>query len=281
MKKSLFYGILLIVIAAFVLLSGCISIPGLDSNSPSENETENISEIYNLSIFYPIINGQEKKVESGTYYAAPKASDIQVIRLVNNKKEIQILKEDGLLVFTDAEIKDVYFIPAEIFTMTKEDIEALINNPAPSDLNYKINVSSNESHIVLAENFTGIMAYTFIPSSNDSILINDNPEAVKIVLPSGTTTGNRLIGTARPTPDLIESGENGEKILKWNAPVGKIRVKYYAENIPYYMLLAASALIGAMIAVYLWYRYQIKKLQKISKYVDPNENDGFSEQKKV
>ena len=280
MKKSLFYGILIIAFAAFIFLSGCISIPGLTSDPDSENETADVSEIYNLSIFYPIISGQEKIVESGSYYAASDAPDVQVVRWINNTKDIQVLKETGLLVLTDAEIKDVYFIPAEKQTLTKEEMDALLEKPIPVELKYTIKNSSRTTHIVLEKNFTGLLAYTFVPSSNsNSIVVNDNAEAVKIVLPSGMNTGNRFIGTAKPTPDLIESGENGEKILKWNAPIGKVSTKYYSEKTPFYMMAAAAALIGAIVAVYLWYRYQIKKLQKITKYIDPNENDGFSKRK--
>ena len=276
MKKKLLYITLLISIAAFVFLSGCTSILNPDSNS--ENDTANIS-IYNLSIFYPVINGQEKIVESGIYYTVSDASDIHVVRLIDNKKEIRILEETGLLVFTSAEIKDVYFVTDSNFTMTKESIEALTDNPTPADLNYTIKNPKKGPQIVLEQNFSGILVYTFVPSSDKSIIINDDSKAVKIVLPLGMTTGNRLIGTARPAPDLTETGENGEKILKWNNPVGQIGVKYYSEKSPFYMTIAAFALAGAIAAVYLWNRYQIKKLQKISRYIDPNENEGFGKKK--
>jgi hypothetical protein len=279
MKKKLLYGLLLIAIAAFVSLSGCISF--LNSDSPSENEASAIAEIYNLSVFYPTILGQEKIVESGTYYVASNVSDIKIVRLIDNKKEIKILEENGLFAFTDAEIKDVYFVTDSDFTMTKENIETLINNPISADLNYTIKKSSRSSQIVLEKNFSGILVYTFVPSSNSkAIVVNDGSKAVKIVLPPEMTTGNRFIGTARPAPDLTESGENGEKILKWNNPVGQTSVKYYSEKAPFYMTVTAFALIGLIAAVYLWNRYQIQKLQKISKYIDPDENDGFSRQKK-
>ena len=277
MKKKLLYSILLMAVIAFVFLSGCTSF--LNSDSDSENEASNVS-IYNLSVFYPKINGQEKIVESGTYYAVSDASDIRVVRLIDNKKEIRILEETGLFVFTDAEIKDVYFVTESNFTMTKENIEILLNNPTFVRLNYTIKNSSKSSQIVLEQNFSGILVYTFVPSSNSkSIIINDDSKAVKIVLPPEMTTGNRLIGTARPAPDLTESGENEEKILKWNNPVGQIGVKYYSEKAPFYMTVAAFILAGAIAAVYLWNRYQIKKLQKISKYIDPNENEGFGKKK--
>jgi hypothetical protein len=282
MKKSLFYGILIIAIAALIFLSGCISIPGLTSDSDSENETANVSEIYNLSIFYPVINGQEKIVESGSYYAVSDAPDVQVVRWIENQKDIQVLKETGLLVFNDAEIKDVYFIPSENQTPTKEEIESLINNPKSVDLNYTIKNSNKNSQIILEENFTGVLAYTFVPSSNsNSIIVNDNVKAVRIILPPGMTTGHPLIGTAKPKSDLIETGENGEQILKWNAPIGNVSAKYYSEKTPFYMMVAAAALLGAMVVVYLWYRYQIKRLQKITKYIDPDENAGFGKRKQI
>ena len=282
MKKSLFYGILIIAFAAFIFLSGCVSIPGLTSDPDSENETASVSEIYNLSIFYPVVSGQEKTAESGSYYAVLDASDVQVVRWIENQKDIRILKETGLLVFTDAEIKDIYFIPSENQTPTEEEIESLINNPKSVDLNYTIKNSNKNSQIILEENFTGVLAYTFVPSSNsNSIIVNDNVKAVRIILPPGMTTGNPLIGTAKPKPDLIETGENGEQILKWNAPIGNVSAKYYSEKTPFYMMVAAAALLGAMAGVYLWYRYQIKRLQKITKYIDPDENAGFGKRKQI
>jgi len=282
MKKSLFYGILIIAFAAFIFLSGCVSIPGLTSDPDSENETASVSEIYNLSIFYPVVSGQEKTAESGSYYAVLDASDVQVVRWIENQKDIRILKETGLLVFTDAEIKDIYFIPSENQTPTEEEIESLINNPKSVDLNYTIKNSNKNSQIILEENFTGVLAYTFVPSSNsNSIIVNDNVKAVRIILPSGMTTGHPLIGTAKPKPDLIETGENGEQILKWNAPIGNVSAKYYSEKTPFYMMVAAAALLGAMAGVYLWYRYQIKRLQKITKYIDPDENAGFGKRKQI
>ena len=282
MKKSLFYGILIIAIAALIFLSGCVSIPGFTSDSDSENETANVSEIYNLSIFYPVVSGQEKIVESGSYYAVSDAPDVQVVRWIENQKDIRILKETGLLVFTDAEIKDVYFIPSENQTPTEEEIESLINNPKSVDLNYTIKNSNKNSQIILEENFTGVLAYTFVPSSNsNSIIVNDNVKAVRIILPPEMTTGNPLIGTAKPKPDLIETGENGEQILKWNAPIGNVSAKYYSEKTPFYMMIVAAVLLGAIAGVYLWYRYQIKRLQKITKYIDPDENAGFGKRKQI
>jgi hypothetical protein len=282
MKKSLFYGILIIAFTALIFLSGCVSIPGLTSDPDSENETVNVSEMYNLSIFYPVINGQEKVTESGSYYAVSDSPDVQVVRWIENQKEIRILKETGLLVLTDAEIKDVYFIPSENQTPTKEEIESLINNPKVVDLNYTIKNSNKISQIILEENFTGLLAYTFVPSSDSkSIIVNDNVKAVRIILPPGMTTGNPLIGTTKPKPDLIEAGENGEQILKWKAPIGNVSVKYYSEKAPFYMMIAAAALLGAIVCVYLWYRYQIKRLQKITKYIDPDEKAGFGKRKQI
>ncbi len=279
MKKGLFPFLFLILIVAAVSLSGCLSSLTGEKNSTTEAEDiDGVLDIYELNIFVPTVKGEEKIVESGTYFVDSESSAVQVVRLVNDRKEISLLRDAGLLSFKAPEFTEIYFITAENFTLTEEGIAALLENPVRADLTYKVESVTRSPTINLEENFTGVLVYTFSPHmGGTSVSVNDGAAAVQIILPDGLTTGNRIIGTASPTPDSFEEDENGRNILKWNSPLGGVGVKYYSENAPFYLLISFSALIGAVVAVFLWYRYQIKKLHKITKMID-DEKSGFRKQ---
>jgi len=280
MKTSLLLALILIITAAAIAFSGCVSIPGLTAEPESEslNHMSDIPDRYETDIFIPLFNGEPKVVSSGSYYVLPK-SEVRVVRLVSDTNQIQILKETGLLAFGEGEIKDVYFLSAENFSMTPEGVKALETDPVWMDLNYTVKHTNRVSSVILEENFSGLIFYTYTPRSNNGrILVNDGAEAVQIILPANTTTGNRVLGTASPAPDITETAENGEKIMKWNRPVTAVAVKYYNENAPLYVLIGFSFLGGAIAAVLAWNRFQIKRLRKITKFTDPDEEEGFRKQ---
>ena len=281
MKKGFFvlFLILILLTAFCISVSGCLS--SLYNDTKKIEPVEDVDEIlkqYELNIFMPVIQGNEKAVESGTYYAS--ASEIQVIRVVNASDEITLLKENALLALKDAEYESIYFLTAEDFSMTADGINAIAENPIPVNLNYTLNVSNKAAKLVLEENFSGVLVYTFRPDMNStSFIINDGAKAVQIILPEKTTTGNRLIGRAAPTQDMTETDEFGRTVLKWNAPTGTVSVKFYNESAPGYLLFAAIILVAASGIVFLWYRYQIGKLHKITKMIDSDDASGFRKSK--
>lgn len=279
MKKGLFPLLILILVAAAVSLSGCLSVStGETGNATEAEDIGGVLDIYELNVFVPVVKGEQKIVESGTYFVDPDSSAVQVIRVINDRKEISLLRDSGLLSFEAPEFTDIYFITAENFTLTEEGIAALLENPVMADPAYKAESAKRSPTINLEENFTGVLVYTFRPHmGGTSVTVNDGAAAVEIILPDGLTTGNRIIGTASPAPDSFEEDENGRSVLKWNAPLNAVGVKYYSESAPFYLLISFSALVGAVIAVFLWYRYQIKKLNKITKLID-DESSGFRKQ---
>ncbi|MDR0767036.1 MAG: DUF5803 family protein [Methanosarcinales archaeon] len=283
MKKGLFLFLLFALIIAVVSLSGCLSMLTNDSNNSTE--AENISDvlkIYELNIFVPMIAGQERVVESGTYFVNSDSSAVQVIRLISNQKEVSLLRDTNLFSFEAPGFTDIYFITAEDFenfTITREGIDMLLENPALANPDYTLRSARSSSTIEFEENFTGVLVYTLRPHmGSTSITVNDGAVAIQIILPDGLTTGNRIIGTASPNPDSFEEDEYGRNVLRWNNPLSSVSVNYYNENAPFYLLISFSALMGAVIAVYLWYRYQTKKLRRITRLID-DETSGFRKQK--
>ncbi|MDR2944350.1 MAG: DUF5803 family protein [Methanosarcinales archaeon] len=277
MKKSLFPFLILIVAA--VSLSGCLSALTETNNATEAEDIDAVLDIYELNIFMPAAGDEDKIVESGTYFVDSESSAVQVVRLVNDQQEVSLLYDSSLLSFEAPEFTEIYFITAENFTVTGDGIAALLESPVMEKPVYSAENLKKSPIIRFEENFTGVLVYTFRPpSGSESVIINDGAEAIQIILPKGVMTGNRIIGTASPTPDSFEEDENGRNILKWNSPLTSVSVKYYSESAPFYLLILLSALIGAMIVVFLWYRYQIRKLRKITNLID-DEKSGFRKQK--
>lgn len=279
MKKSFFLIYLFVIVVAIfaaVSFSGCL---GLLLDSDETNETADISEIYDLNVFIPIVNGQERVVESGTYSTVSKSSDILVVSLVDNKKEIQILKDTGLFGLSNTRIKDVYFIAHDNFSMTPEGVNETISSPVVLPLEYRQKETSREVKLILEENFSGILVYTLSPMiGTNSIVVNDGAQAVQVILSDGYDTGNHLFGRPSPSPDSITDSD-GQKIMKWNAPLGKVSVKYYQGNAPFYFTLVCIVLISFAALVWFRYQYQIRKLRRITNQSDPNSEEGFRNKK--
>ena len=279
MKKKFFLNSLLFifVILAALSFSGCLGLLSPDETNPAEPD---ISEMYDLNVFIPIVNGNERIVESGTYFTLPKSSDVQVVRLVDNKKEIRILKETGLFGFSSTHIKDVYFITNENFSMTADGINETIASPSLVPAAYKLKENSKEARLILEENFSGILVYTTSPTiGSNSVIVNDGAAAVQVILAEGYETGSLFFGKPSPAPDSTETTSDGDKIMRWNAPTGKVSVKYYQNKAPLYFTLAGVVLLLCIALVLVRYQYQIRKLKKVTRLHDPDFDAGFRNQK--
>ncbi|WNY26344.1 DUF5803 family protein [Methanolapillus ohkumae] len=277
--KNILLIIFLSSVAVFlVFAAGCISNP-LD-DSVAKDTDGNVSQIYNISAFVPVINNTSAVVESGSY-VPQNTKEIQVVRVIDNKSKIPVIQETGLLVLSGPELKDVYFLTVDNFSLTEESLKQIYENPVPADISYTLKKTNSGANIESDQNFSGILLYTLVQSSGENtVLVNDNAKAVQITLPAGTTTGNRLLGVASPEPDAVLTGETGQEIFQWNAPKGKVSVKYYNENAPMYMIFVGIALVLVILAIYFYYRNQIQKLKKITESVDPDGANGFRKQRK-
>ncbi|WNY25607.1 DUF5803 family protein [Methanolapillus millepedarum] len=274
--KSLF---LMFALAAVLTAAGCLS--PLSSENSTENGTNqnaNVSDIYNISVFVPTINNTSEVVESGSYDILETGS-VQVIRLVDNKNQMPVIEESGFLVFSGPEIKDVYFLTTDNFSMTQDSLDKIYANPVPANVSYTLKSKTSGTTLEFDQNFSGIVAYTLVQSAGENkIVVDDGAKAVLITLPPNTTTGNRILGTASPKPDTI-GDEDTREVLEWNAPTGNVSVKYYNEKAPMYMIIAGILLAVAVLGIYLYYQRQIRQLQKITRSVDPDGNSGFRKQR--
>lgn len=251
-----------------------------DSEDSLNNETVfDVLSLYELNIFVPNIDGENKVVESGSYFVSEDSSKTRVVRLIHNQSEVFLLKDDGFFSFEEPKYEDIYLITNSDFSMTEECIYKLVENPELYELNYSLKSSGRTPTLNFDESFSGVLLYTYNPSGRDtSLTVNDGAEAIQIILPENITTGNRIIGVAQPAPDSTEQDEQDRKILKWNKPAGLVAVKYYDENVPLYLFIAGFALLGIIVAVLIWYQYKIKNLRAITKLID-DEKSGFRKQR--
>ncbi|MDV0447823.1 hypothetical protein MsAg5_17400 [Methanosarcinaceae archaeon Ag5] len=280
MKMRFKFLFILLAVVAVLAAAGCISNPFGSENDTvnSTNESVNVTDIYNISVFVPTINNTSEIVESGTYDIL-ETGEVKVVRLVDNKSKIPVIEESGFLVFSGPEIKNVYFLTTDNFSMTQDSLDQIYADPQPANVSYTLKNKTSGAGLELEENFSGIVVYTLVQSASENkIVIDDGAKAVQITLPPKTTTGFRLLGTASPTPDNTTETDDRE-VMQWNQPTGTVVVKYYNENAPMYMILAAVLLMAAILGIYLYYRSQIRKLRKITEAVDPDGNSGFRKQR--
>ena len=112
---------------------------------------------------------------------------------------------------------------------------------------------------------TGNLVYTVPHLGQQFILPLRDNGSVRLILPLGYTTGDRILGIARPDPDKVTVDKN-ETVLTWNNPPGQvIEVDYYKVSAPD-ALKRIFALLAIMAAILLLEYYaSIRKLRTISR----------------
>jgi len=199
---------------AVISLSGCTDV----AKTPIAPN----SSVYEYDIF---LNGSELNggfARTSTFYLSTNSS-VKVVNIIDNESLIDIMPLEDLTK-TDAETLSNIVIIGDYANNTSSSIDLFENYSTQqnvSGLNYTISekVLKGQKHIYL--NFTepirGYVAYTMTSSTGQEFLhIAQTPSVVRVVLPEGYTTGNLLIGRARPKPDQIYYDNYGRMNLVWN-----------------------------------------------------------------
>lgn len=199
---------------AVISLSGCTDV----AKTPIEPN----SSVYEYDVF---LNGSELNggfARTSTFYLSTNSS-VKVVNIIDNESLIDIMPLEDLTK-TDAETLSNIVIIGDYANNTSSSIDLFENYSTQqnvSALNYTISekVTKGQKHIYL--NFTepirGYVAYTMTSSTGQEFLhIAQTPSVVRVVLPEGYTTGNLLIGRARPKPDQIYYDNYGRMNLVWN-----------------------------------------------------------------
>ncbi|NTV77835.1 MAG: hypothetical protein HGA25_01485, partial [Clostridiales bacterium] len=202
---------------AVVSLSGCID--DLADKTPIKPN----SSMYEFDVFLnkeSQLNGSFAR--TSTFYLSTNSS-MKAVNIIDNESLLDIMPLEDLTKM-DADILSNIVVIADYANNTSSSIDLFENYSTEqkvSSLNYTTSeeVKKGQKHIYL--NFTepirGYVAYTMtVPTGQEFIHITQTPSVVRVVLPDGYTTGNLLIGRARPKPDQTYYDDYGRMNLVWN-----------------------------------------------------------------
>jgi hypothetical protein len=100
--------------------------------------------------------------------------------------------------------------------------------------------------------------------------LEDGP--VRIILPKGYVTGDRVLGIPFPKPDYERAGANGTELIWNNLTKGRtIAVSYYRESAPAALEKIFAILALAAVALLLEYYLNIRRLRAVR---EEKEGDG-------
>jgi len=109
---------------------------------------------------------------------------------------------------------------------------------------------------------TGSLIYNITLQGQQFVLPIRDHRPVRIILPTGYTTGDRSLGITRPAPDAISEDDAGN-VLIWNntTSISYIEVNYYRKNALQALTLILSILALAGLALLIEYYFSIRKLR--------------------
>lgn len=283
---------------AVVSLSGCID--DLADKTPIKPN----SSMYEFDVFLnkeSQLNGSFAR--TSTFYLSTNSS-MKAVNIIDNESLLDIMPLEDLTKM-DADILSNIVVIADYANNTSSSIDLFENYSTEqkvSSLNYTTSeeVKKGQKHIYL--NFTepirGYVAYTMtVPTGQEFIHIAQTPSVVRVVLPDGYTTGNLLIGRARPKPDQTYYDDYGRMNLVWNNTDAEksslanmfettfnteieepsntlklIGVKFYKESAPRDLLVAGIILGSLALIVIVDSLKKRRKLRKLREQIEARAN---------
>lgn len=253
-----------------VFMSGCID----QKKEIILDEPGNISN-YEFEVFQDEWDN-EIPANTTTYYILEDKTEIQVVSIVINSSKLEIFPPDSLGGSSNEDpIKNFVLLAglANETVASSKTFMRLSNNSNVSDLNYTLTqeIARNMKVINLEfeEPVTGFIAYTLnIPGTQSFTFMKPDSEFIRVVLPKGFVTGNRIFGIARPEPYDTSFDEEERQTLLWISSKMEereeaIQVKYYTESAPMYFFAAIVALLFGVAMVLSRYSRSKKELESV------------------
>ncbi len=280
--KTIFLLLALLV----VFISGCLD----QKKEITLDEPGNISS-YEYDVF---LDGENNiPANTTTYYILEDKTKVQAVHIVINSSKLEIFPPDSLGGGSDeVPVKNVVLLvePANETVASSETFMRLSNSNNVSDMNHTFTqeVSQNMKVINLEfeEPVTGFIAYTLKTSGTQSFtFVKPDSEFIRVVLPEGYVTGNRIFGIARPEPSETSFDDKGRQTLLWissemGAREEAIQVKYYAESAPMYFFAAIVALLLGVAMVLSRYSKSRKELESVREIFELEKEYEKKEQRK-
>jgi hypothetical protein len=252
-----------------VLVSGC-----MDQKKEIVPDGGNISN-YEFEVFLNE-SGNQTLANTTTYYLLEDNTKVQVVNIAVNTSKLEIYPPETLGGGREENpIQDFVLLvePANETTATPQTFEELSRRNETSDLNHTLiqEISRNMKVINLEfeEPVTGFIAYTLeTPGTQSFAFLKPNSEFIRVILPEGYVTGNRVFGIARPEPANVTVDEKGRQTLLWiSSKMGEreeaIQVKYYTKSAPLLFSAAIIALLCGVGLVLLHYARSKKELESV------------------
>ncbi|WP_239451408.1 DUF5803 family protein [Methanosarcina horonobensis] len=267
--KTKYVFILLALLVIFI--SGCID----QKKEITLDEPGNISS-YEFEVFLDEWDN-EIPANTTTYYIMSDKTEVQAVHIVINSSKLEIFPPDSLGGGGPEKdpIKNFVLLvePANETVASSETFVRLSNNSNVSDINYTLTQDIVRSmkvvNLEFEEPVTGFIAYTLeTPGTQSFTFMRPDSEFIRVVLPEGYVTGNRVFGIARPEPSDTSFDEKGRQTLLWiSSKMGDreeaIQVKYYTESAPMYFFAAIIALLFGVAMVLSRYSRSKKELESV------------------
>lgn len=110
----------------------------------------------------------------------------------------------------------------------------------------------------------GHLTYATKSTGQQFVTITTGDGPVKVVLPEGYTTGNRLLGIARPDPDQVLQTPGGTELIWKNASVNQIiEVSYYRDIAPLALTRIFAIIAAAAGVLLVEYYLSMRRLRSI------------------
>jgi hypothetical protein len=253
-----------------VFVSGCLG----EKKDIPPNEPGNISD-YEFEVFLNESSNQTLE-NTTTYYLLDNIKKVQVVNLVNNTSKLEIYPPE-VLGGSSPENPIQNFVqivgPANKTAATSQTFKEFSTLNNTSNLNYNLTQEISQNMRVINLEFkepvTGFIAYSLeLSGTQNFAFIKPDSEYIRVVLPEGYVTGNRIFGIARPAPFNVTSDEKGRQTLLWisskmDEREEAIQVKYYTESAPIYFLAAIIILLFGVGLVLSRYARSKKELEAV------------------
>jgi hypothetical protein len=253
-----------------VFVSGCME----QKKEIVVDKPGNISN-YEFEIFLNE-SGNQTLANTTTYYPLEDNKKVQVVNLVINTSKLEIYPSDSLGGSSeDSPIQNFVLLvdPANDTIANLQTFKELSSRNETSAINYTLTqeISQNMKVINLEfkEPVTGFIAYMIdTPGTQSLAFLKPDSEFIRVVLPEGYVTGNRVFGIARPEPSNVTFDEKGRQTLLWvSSKMGEreeaIQVKYYTKSAPLYFSAAIIVLLCGVGIVLLHYVRSRKELEAV------------------
>jgi len=266
--------ILMLLALIVVLVSGCMQEKKTIDVSPGNASS------YEFEVF---INqtGNQTLENTTTYYPLENNKRVQVVNAVINTSKLEINPPDTLGGGAEeAPVENLVLLvgPANTTAPTPQVFEEFSRGNGTSNVSHNLTEEVSQSMRVINlefnESVTGFIAYTLkIPGTQSFTFIKPDSEYIRVVLPEGYVTGNRVFGIPRPEPANMSFDKNGRQTLLWissQMPEREevIQVKYYTETAPLYFLAAIVVLLFGVGIILLRYSRSKKELESVRDVLD-------------